>query len=118
MRIRTPADLGALIRDSRTKHGPDQKSLAHRVGVSRQWIVEIEKGKSGASIGLLLPTFGALGVALDLEKESPGKPKDTSLSHGAETHVDIDSIVASTRRKRRGAENWSSSSTTAKQAPS
>ena len=45
MRIRTPADLGALIRDSRTKLGLDQKSLAEKVGVSRQWIVEIEKGK-------------------------------------------------------------------------
>ena len=44
MRIRTPADLGALIRDSRTKLGLDQKSLAEKVGVSRQWIVEIEKG--------------------------------------------------------------------------
>src|SRR5258705_7307306 len=59
MRIRTPADLGALIRDSRTKLGLDQKSLAEKVGVSRQWIVEIEKGKSRASIGLLLRTIGA-----------------------------------------------------------
>jgi len=101
MRIRTPADLGALIRDSRTKLGLDQKSLADKVGVSRQWIVEIEKGKSRASIGLLLRTIGALGIALDAEKEGPGKPEDTSLSHGADAHVDIDSIVASARRKRK-----------------
>jgi y4mF family transcriptional regulator len=82
MRIRTPADLGALIRDHRTRLGLDQKSLAEKVGVSRQWIVDVEKGKTRAQIGLLLRTVGALGIALDAEKEGPGKPKDTSLSHG------------------------------------
>jgi y4mF family transcriptional regulator len=101
MRIRTPADLGALIRDHRTKLGLDQKSLAQKVGVSRQWIVDVEKGKPRAEIGLLLRTISALGIALDAEKEGPGKPKDTSLSHGADAHVDIDSIVASARRKRK-----------------
>jgi ribosome-binding protein aMBF1 (putative translation factor) len=32
MSIRTPADLGALIRDQRTRLGLDQKSLAQKVG--------------------------------------------------------------------------------------
>ena len=101
MRIGTPADLGALIRDHRTRLGLDQKSLAQKVGVSRQWIVDVEKGKARAEIGLLLRTVGALGVVLDAEKEGPGKPKDTSLSHGADAHVDIDSIVDAARKKRR-----------------
>jgi len=101
MRVRTPADLGALIRDHRTKLSLNQKSLAQKVGVSRQWIVDVEKGKPRAEIGLLLRTIGALGIALDAEKEGPEKPKDTSLSHGADAHVDIDSIVASARRKRK-----------------
>lgn len=43
MRIRTPTDLGAMIRNRRTKLGLDQKSLADKVGVSRQWIVAVEK---------------------------------------------------------------------------
>ena len=101
MRIRTPADLGALIRDHRTRLGLDQKSLAEKVGVSRQWIVDVEKGKTRAEIGLLLRTVGALGIALDAEKEGPRKPKDTSLSHDADAHVDIDAIVDSARRKRK-----------------
>ena len=100
MRIRTPADLGALIRDRRTKLGLDQKSLAANVGVSRQWIVEVEKGKPRAEIGLLLRTLGALGIALDAEKEARGAPKDKSLSHGVDAYVDIDSVVASARKKR------------------
>ena len=101
MRIRTPADLGALIRDHRTRLGLDQKSLAQKVGVSRQWIVDAEKGKARAEIGLLLRTVGALDIALDADKEGPGKPEDTNLSHGADAHVDIDSIIDSARRKRK-----------------
>jgi HTH-type transcriptional regulator / antitoxin HipB len=101
MRIRTPTDLGALIRDYRTKLRLEQKSLAQRVGVSRQWIVDVEKGKPRAEIGLLLRTIAALGIVLDAEKEGPVKEKDTSLSHDADANVDIDSIVASARRKRK-----------------
>jgi HTH-type transcriptional regulator/antitoxin HipB len=64
MRIRTPVDLGALIRERRIKLGLDQRSLAQKVGVSRQWIVEVEKGKPRAEIGLLLRTIAALGISL------------------------------------------------------
>jgi HTH-type transcriptional regulator/antitoxin HipB len=67
MHIRTPLELGALLRDLRTKRGLDQGTLARQVGVSRQWIVAIEKGKPGAPIGLVLRTLGALGVSIDIE---------------------------------------------------
>lgn len=100
MRIRTPTDLGALIRDRRNRLGLDQKSLAQKVGVSRQWIVEVEQGKPRAEIGLLLRTIGALGIALDAEG-GPQESKDKSPSHGVDAHVDIDSIVDSARRKRK-----------------
>jgi HTH-type transcriptional regulator/antitoxin HipB len=101
MRIRTPADLGALIRDRRKKLRLGQKSLADKVGVSRQWLVEAEKGKPRTEIGLLLRTLGALGIALDAEKDEDGKPKGKSVSHSVDAYVDIDSIVDSARRKRK-----------------
>src|SRR5438876_12446114 len=85
MRIRTPADLGALIRDRRTKLGLDQRSLAQKVGVSRQWIVEVEKGKPRAEIGLLLRTMHALGILLKAETEVPRKKSADTPT------VDIDS---------------------------
>ena len=95
MRIRTPADLGALIRDGRTKLALDQRSLAQQVGVSRQWIVEVEKGKPRAEIGLLLRTIDALGIRLMSEEEAPGKKRHTA------PEVDIDSIVAAARGERK-----------------
>ena len=68
MRIRTPLELGAFLRDLRTKRGIDQGTLARQVGVSRQWIVAIEKGKPRAPIGLVLRTLNTLGVSIDLEE--------------------------------------------------
>ena len=93
MRIRTPADLGALIRDRRTKLALDQRSLAEKVGVSRQWIVEVEKGKPRAEIGLLLRTVDALGIHLTTEEEA--KKRHTAPP------VDIDSIVAAARGEKK-----------------
>jgi HTH-type transcriptional regulator / antitoxin HipB len=100
MRIRTPTDLGALIRDHRNRLGIDQRSLAQKVGVSRQWIVEVEKGKPRAEIGLLLRTISALDIALNAEA-GPQESKNKSASHSVDANVDIDSIIASARRKRK-----------------
>jgi y4mF family transcriptional regulator len=101
MRVRTPFELGALIRDNRTRHKLDQKSLAETVGVSRQWIVDIEKGKAGAPLGLVLRTLGALGIVLDAQQETPTSPKDKDKSHAVDAFVDINSIVTRARKKRK-----------------
>jgi HTH-type transcriptional regulator/antitoxin HipB len=95
MRIRTPTDLGAAIRDRRTKLGLGQATLAQEVGVSRQWIVEVEKGKPRAEVGLLLRTIQALGIALITETTAPEKKRSCSDA------VDIDSIVAAARERRK-----------------
>jgi len=44
MRIRTATDLGAFIRERRTKLGMDQVALAEAAGTSRKWIIEVEQG--------------------------------------------------------------------------
>jgi HTH-type transcriptional regulator / antitoxin HipB len=100
MRIRTPADLGLIIREHRLKLGLDQKSLAQNVGVSRQWIVDAEKGRPRAEIGLLLRTVNALGIAIDAEAEGQPKPKQATSSSKPEPQVDLDSIIEAARKKR------------------
>lgn len=65
MRIQSPADLGLSIRERRRELRLDQKTLAERVGVSRQWIIDIEHGKPRAEIGLLLRTLRELDIHLD-----------------------------------------------------
>lgn len=94
MRIRTPVDLGALIRDRRIALGLDQKALADKVGVSRQWIVEIEKGKPRAEIALVLRAVDALGILLIAGETRKEKGK------AAPPPIDIDAIVLAARRKR------------------
>jgi HTH-type transcriptional regulator/antitoxin HipB len=91
MLLRTPKDLGALIRQRRRDLGLDQGTLAERVGVSRQWIIEAEGGKPRAEIGLVLRTLDALGVrlAVDESKISPTAPAQ-----------DIDAIVRAARKPR------------------
>lgn len=71
MRIRTATDLGAFIRERRTKLGMDQISLAKKAGTSRKWLVEVEQGKPRAEIGLILRTLKSLEISIDVEADSP-----------------------------------------------
>lgn len=75
MKISTIRDLSALIRHQRRKLGWDQQTLAERAGVSRYWVIDVENGKSGASVALVLRTLRALGLSLDVT-ESQSTPKD------------------------------------------
>ncbi|HEY1745798.1 MAG TPA: helix-turn-helix domain-containing protein [Xanthobacteraceae bacterium] len=71
MLLRTPIDLGSAIRDRRRALHLDQNELASQVGVSRKWIIDAEKGKSRAEIGLLLRTLDVLGLRLSLDAGGP-----------------------------------------------
>jgi HTH-type transcriptional regulator/antitoxin HipB len=84
--IRTPANIGALIRDRRLGLGLDQAELAKRVGVSRLWINQVERGKPGASVGLVLRTLMALGIELT-----------AGNTPAPATTLDIDAIVEGAR---------------------
>jgi HTH-type transcriptional regulator / antitoxin HipB len=94
MIVRTPAELGAAIRDRRRRFGLKQRVLAQKVGVSRQWVIEVERGKPGAEVGLVLRTLAALGIVVRVRDEQP-------LAEGASRPVvDVDAIVARARKRR------------------
>jgi HTH-type transcriptional regulator / antitoxin HipB len=88
--LRTAVGIGALTRARRKALGLDQIELAERVGVSRLWINQLERGKPGASLGLVLRTFSALG--LELTTDDDVKPKANQLN-------DQDAVTAELRRR-------------------
>ena len=92
MLIRTPADLGALIRDRRRHLGLGQAELAARIGVSRQWIVGVERGRARAELGLVLRAIDSLGIRLNGVLPETGSVEPPPS--------DIDAIVAAAQAGR------------------
>jgi len=90
VRVRTPTDVGRSIRERRKALHINQAELARRVGVSRQWVVGIEKGKGRADFSLVMRTLDALGIALWAEDEdsAAAQPGD-SLPFSAVRIADV-----------------------------
>ncbi len=65
MVFNTPRDAGALVRHARRQAGLSQAQLAERAGVSRQWVIAFEQGKSSAELGLVLRVAAAVGLQFD-----------------------------------------------------
>jgi HTH-type transcriptional regulator / antitoxin HipB len=95
MLLRTPRDVGAIVRQRRRDLHLDQRTLAERVGVSRQWIIDCEKGKPRAELGLVLRTLTVLGLRLSAGSEPVSKAKSALEA------PDIDAIVSAARKSRR-----------------
>ena len=91
MQIKTSNDIGALIRGLRSGLGWTQEELARRVGVSRLWVVQLEKGKPTAQIGLALRALKELGVTLDASS-----PPSTSSDRAADPMIDLNRVIRGT----------------------
>ena len=95
--LRTPGEVGAAIRTRRRALGWDQAELAEKVGVSRLWVNQIERGKPGAGLGLVLRTVKTLGLTLSIEMVD-------ELNVEIETAVpvkaaELDAIVENARKR-------------------
>ena len=90
--ISTPQDIGQTIRSRRKQLGWDQAKLADQVGVSRQWIINIEQGKPRAEIGLILRTLHVLNLPIYIGTVSNTEVADKKTSSKYNS-VDIDDIV-------------------------
>ncbi|MDA9513274.1 transcriptional regulator [Bradyrhizobium sp. CCBAU 11430] len=88
MLIRTPADLGAVIRDRRKRL---QATLAKRIGVSRQWLIKVEHGHPRAELTLVLRALDVLGIPVDANSGGPTSRRSTSA-------VDINAIVTKAKK--------------------
>lgn len=99
MFINTAADVGALIRERRSALGLDQEALAKSIGVSRKWVVEVEKGKSGAAVGLIFRALRALGVSLQTSlSTAENVPKKKKAQHDLAAD-NIDGFLDSLKRR-------------------
>jgi HTH-type transcriptional regulator/antitoxin HipB len=95
MRIRTATDLGAFIRERRTKLGMDQVDLAEKAGTSRKWLIEVEQGKPRAEIGLILRTLKTLGVSINLQID----PLPKATSNDKARASDINNVLNSLKKR-------------------
>jgi HTH-type transcriptional regulator/antitoxin HipB len=100
MRIRTATDLGAFIRERRTRLGMDQISLAKKAGTSRKWLVEVERGKPGAEIGLILRTLKSLEISVDLQADFSVESPPTGKAKAPDINSVLDSLKKQSQKKQ------------------
>jgi y4mF family transcriptional regulator len=96
MLIRTPTELGAIIRDKRKRLKLDQSTLANRIGVSRQWLIDVEHGHPRAELGLILRALDALDIGFDASSNELTKNRSSTKSG-----VDINAILAKAKKGKR-----------------
>jgi y4mF family transcriptional regulator len=64
--MRTPQQLGNLIRDTRKALGVTQRGLALTSGTGPRFIIELEECKDTCQIGKVLTVLQTLGIKITL----------------------------------------------------
>ena len=80
VRVRKARDLSATLAAARRQRGWTQAELADRIGVSRDYVGDIESGRLGVQAIRLMQMFGELGVEVVLTMPEPAE--DAGPSHG------------------------------------
>ena len=78
VRVRKARDLSATLSAARRQKGFTQAELAERVGVSRDYVGDIEGGQLGLQVTRLLQLLGELGVEVVLTMPSTNDEKNRS----------------------------------------
>jgi HTH-type transcriptional regulator/antitoxin HipB len=103
VRFTTPRELGLRVRDRRLQLGWSQAGLAKRVGMTRQWVIALEKGSAGAALGTVLRTLSELGLVLDVGEAGTlvqvydRMKRETGPVPGEQVRALIDSLVDASR---------------------
>jgi HTH-type transcriptional regulator/antitoxin HipB len=82
-------EVAGAVRGRRQLLGWSQTEVAHRAGVSRQWVSEFESGKATAEFGLVIRLLDALGLSLSLH--APDRGGETQPP--AVRSVDLDDLL-------------------------
>lgn len=89
--VRTPGEIGALIRAVRTARKWTQLHAAEDAGVSRQFVAQVEAGHPNAELWRVLKLLEVLDVSLDA---TPRSPRQSAHAHGVSTVTATMSIAA------------------------
>ena len=65
--VRTPEELGRLIRQQRKRQGLRQTDLAAMIGASHVFLGDVEKGKPTVQLGRVLKLLDELGLTLRVD---------------------------------------------------
>ena len=60
--VKTPADLGAVVRATRRRDETDQATAAALAGVGVRFLGDVERGKPSVRLGLVLQVLHRLGL--------------------------------------------------------
>lgn len=66
MNITTESELGDIIRERRKKQGLTIAELSMLVPCSPRLLSELERGKRGVSVGIILQLLSLLGLTVDI----------------------------------------------------
>lgn len=91
MRIRSAGDLAAIVKGRRKDLVISQAELAHRAGVARKSIGELESGKTQPELGLTLRVLEQLGLVIEVELGTDARSRKRV--------VDLDAVIEEYRRK-------------------
>lgn len=78
-RVTSPHDLGVLLKRARIAADLRQRDAAELCGVSERFLVQLEQGKPGARLELVLKVCHGLGISLEARiagaSDPPGLPR-------------------------------------------
>ena len=78
--VNSPKALAAALSQRRADLDMTQAEVAYAAGVSRQWLVAVEQGKSTAEIGRVLRVVRVLGLDVGLTIRPPSTSIDAILN--------------------------------------
>lgn len=93
MQIRRPSELGAIIMTVRRHRGLSQEQLAERLGVSRVWLGQVERGKASPRLDLVLRVLNELQITLAAYTADEMPEPQQNTAPVAKTLIDIDDIA-------------------------
>ena len=91
MEVHSTRELAAAVQARRKELGLNQEDLATMIGVSRRWIIDLEKAKPTVELQLVFLTLKVLGLVISLAPPNESKPGSGTKDGGDD--IDLDEVL-------------------------